>query len=507
MPKLAWRSDVDGFAFANSWSLDFAERAALTQLAPGLIPAAVGAVGLIIPDPVTIAILTGTLTAAAQGYLTLGPSPAIGLCGGMAYAALDHWRSKTPLPRGANAADQPTRTSPAPAVLRDLIWRRLLDSLTFGGVLQRTLEWTLLLNQVPAFLGGGAGRLLRDTQAEWNLVKAHIDAGEPWPIGLVYSGRDVWNQHQVLVYGYEDNGDGTGKLYVYDCNKPHQPSDIIDSVITLDFTGPALVAATPSERPGGTLAGFFCSNYAFVPPPPGLAPRYGQFLRWNNDSRVFMVTEGTRLPVADAAELGALGASPADVRMTGLPLPVLRAPRDGALLRERSAAPVFLYAGDAPFQIPDPDWLRRFGGWEVTRTVPDGTLATFAGTPATGTLLREWSDARVFVMQGGQRHWVRTGGGVDQFGGNRAIRVVPDGALAGIVEGAAIPPMRPSAIVPAVVGQTRRDADKAVRSAGFTPLFSGPGGPLTQVATQSPRGGASAEQGTFVRMTMLFDDP
>jgi hypothetical protein len=505
MPTLAWRSDVDGFAFSNSWSLDTTERAGLAGLAPGVIPAAVGAVGLIIPDPITLAVLAGTLTVAAQGYLALGPSPAIGLCGGMAYTSLDHWRAKAPLPRGANAGDQPARTGGAATTLRNVIWQRLLDSLTFGGVLQRTLEWSLLLNQIPAFLGGGAGRLLSNTRTEWGILKSHIDAGQPWPIGLIYSGRDVWDQHQVLVYGYEDNGDGTGLMRVYDCNSPHQYGETGDDVITLNFNGSALVATSPSDRPGGTLVGFFCSNYAFTPPPPGLAPGYGQFLRWTSDPRTFMVTEGARLPVSGAAELAALGATPADVRMPGVGLPAGLRPRDGALLRERSAAPVFLYAGGAPFQIPDPDWLMRFGGWEAVRVVPDGTLAAFTGLPAQGTLLREWSDARIYVIQGGQRQWLRTGAGVSQFGGLQAVRVVPDGALAAIPEGPAIPPVRPSAIVPDVGGQVRRDADKAVRAAGFVPQFIGPTGPLAEVAMQNPAAGASAEQGSTVRMTLRID--
>src|SRR5947209_2528029 len=166
MPTLAWRLDVDGFAFSNSWSLDVTERATLAGLATAVVPAAVAAVSLVIPDPITLAILTGTLTAAAHGYLALGPSPAIGLCGGMAYASLDHWIVRAPLPRGANRSDQPARTGAAATTLRNLLWQRLIDSLTFGGVLQRTLEWSLLLNQIPGFLGGGAGRLLRDSVIE-----------------------------------------------------------------------------------------------------------------------------------------------------------------------------------------------------------------------------------------------------------------------------------------------------------------------------------------------------
>jgi hypothetical protein len=215
-----------------------------------------------------------------------------------------------------------------------MIWKRLLDSLQSGGVLQRTIEWSLLLNQVPSWLGGGGGKLRQATEQEWVTVKSHIDAGEPWPIALVYTGRDIWFQHQVLAYGYVDNGNRTGSLFVYDSNVPAQFGQTGDSVITLDFTGSSLIATTPSDSSGGTLAGFFCSNYVPVTPPTGLAIHYGQFLTWSGDPRTFMATNGTRLPVAGTTELSALGATAADVRSTMSPFSATSArPRDNSLLR------------------------------------------------------------------------------------------------------------------------------------------------------------------------------
>jgi beta-lactam-binding protein with PASTA domain len=77
--------------------------------------------------------------------------------------------------------------------------------------------------------------------------------------------------------------------------------------------------------------------------------------------------------------------------------------------------------------------------------------------------------------------------------------------LAAIPEGPAIPPVRPSAIVPDVRGQSRQDADKAVRAAGFVPHFSGAAGRLAEVASQTPAGGVSAEQGSTVWITMRID--
>jgi len=36
--------------------------------------------------------------------------------------------------------------------VRDMIWQRLIDSLTTGGALSKTLEWSLILNQIPEVL-------------------------------------------------------------------------------------------------------------------------------------------------------------------------------------------------------------------------------------------------------------------------------------------------------------------------------------------------------------------
>jgi len=215
MPVLAWRNDADGFAFINSWTLDAAERAALTALAQPIVPAVIAA---IVPDPITI----GILTAAASGFITFGPLSTYGLCGGLAYSALDHWRAHVPIPRGANSTDQPARTGVAPAAIRNSIWSRLLDSLGPGGVLWKTIEWSLRLNQLPAFAGGGAAGIKNLTMPEWDLIRRHIDAGRPWPIGLIYNKRDLWDQHQILVYGYENTGTNQGKLFVYDNNAPAQ---------------------------------------------------------------------------------------------------------------------------------------------------------------------------------------------------------------------------------------------------------------------------------------------
>ena len=428
MPVLAWRNDSDGYAFVNDWSFDAAERGALTGIAQGIVPSVVATIAAIIPDP----ILLTALSVSAQAYTTFGPLSTYGLCGGMAYTALDHWNARVPIPRGVSATDNPGRTGVTPTAIRNSLWARLIDSLVPGGVLQRTIEWSLILNQIPAWFGGGAAGLKNRTVPEWDRIRSHIDAGRPGPIGLVYSGRDVWYQHQILVYGYEIAGPNQGKLYVCDSNSPAQFGNTNHTEINLDFRGPTLVA-------DGGLAGFFCSNY-FPLPPVGRAKSYGEFQRWTGDPRTFLVTGGARMPVANAAERNALGGNASNVRLAGTTFsPITTRPRDGVCLRELSSAPVFMYAGGSPFQIPDPVWMDRFGGFGQVRLVPDGTLSAFVGLPDEGTLLREWSDAKVWRIMSGVRRWVTSPAELLKWGGFPSVRVVPDGALSAIPEGQPLP--------------------------------------------------------------------
>jgi hypothetical protein len=439
---LPFRNDSDGFAFANTWTFDSTERAALSGLASPVIAGAVGAIAAVVPDPV----LLGTLAGIATGALALGPLPTYGMCGGMAYSSADHWFAKAALPRGAGMNMQPLRTTSIGTSVRNMIWGRLLDSLSGGGALQRTLEWSLLLNQVPAAVGGGAGTLLNRTKTEWSIVKTTIDSGRVCPIGLVYGGRDVWDQHQILVYGYEDTNDGKATLFVYDSNNPHQYSDTQHDTVTLDFTGQKLVATSPSDF-GTTLAGFFVTKYSQVAPPTGLAPSFGQFLSFSGDSHAWFCGYGARMRVASSTELATLGGNSAGVLATGASFngKIATRPRDGALLREHSSAPVYLYQGGAPFFVPNPTVLGSFGGWAGVRVVPDFTIAAFASAPADdGTLLRELSAAKVYRMDGGKKRWVTTPNELSKYGGFGMVRLVPDGALASIPEGDVLPPPAPN---------------------------------------------------------------
>jgi hypothetical protein len=422
---------------------DRTEKRVLSAIAAGASPVVLGALAAFVPDPI---FLTGAAVA-LQVYIAADPLPGYGLCGGMAYSALDHWNARVPIPRGAHVGDQPVRAPRGTVGLREVIWSRLIDSLTIGGVMARTIEWTFLLNQVPAFLGGGAAEILKRTKLELAILRGHIDAGRPWPIGLIYDKSAIWEQHQVLVFGYEDVGPNRVNLLVYDNNAPARFNQTTPSLITLSMGASSLTASTPSDVAGTPanplpprLAGFFCSNYAPAAPTT-LARSFGEFVTSTNAVGFFQMTGGTKMTVANPTELAALGGSVAGLRDAGMlidpshPAP----PRDGIMFRERSSRSTFLFRGGAPFRLSSQLWIDRFGGTGAVRVVADGAIRTFPTFPAEGTLLREWSSPKVYRIMAGVRRWVTTSAELAKYGGGLNVRVVPDGALTPIPEGAILP--------------------------------------------------------------------
>ena len=210
---------------------------------------------------------------------------------------------------------------------------------------------------------------------------------------------------------------------MYDSNKPHSfgdtgHTDPRTDIVSFDLSSSALRATSPSDQAGSTLAGFFCTNYAPVTPNAALATSFGEFLTFQFDPRSWMWVYGSLLPMT-----GGTGSEMSTQTVLPRTLPH---PRDNALLRESSSAPVFLYQGGAPFWVPDPTQLSHFGGWSAVCTVPDGTLPAFLGAPADDTLIREFSSAKVFRITLGVPVPATTAAAAD-------IRTVPDGAISAML--------------------------------------------------------------------------
>lgn len=260
MPKTGFKPETHGFAFANTWRLDEAENAQMRRLLASAVN-----VALILLSPVLFAPLVVLGVGRRLGdSIAAGVPEVYGLCGGMAYAALDYYRAGRALPRGTGPADQPTRKTPKGAMLRSYLWQRLFDSFTVGGAAAHTLAFMAALHLTPRRwpFRGGESKLLALSKRHWNRLQDHIDAGDPCPIGLVGTTKDPFTNHQVLAIGYDDGGDGKGKIYVYDMNCPGG-----EQTIHLDFTGEALGAEETCPGGRGPLRGFFCETYRPAPPP------------------------------------------------------------------------------------------------------------------------------------------------------------------------------------------------------------------------------------------------
>jgi hypothetical protein len=253
VPKTAFDPQLHGFAFANSFRLAPDERG---KLIAALATAIDGALGTLGPLGLAARIL-GVRDKLARLLVSAVPDN-YGLCGGMAFAALDYFRAGRPVPRGTGPNDQPSVGS----TLRLYLWQRLLESWASNGV--TFLEWIARLHLLPARWPFDAGpRALRDRSRDaWRTLKRSIDAGDPVPIGLVGEATDPFLDHQVLAYGYDPKTDLSGTIYVYDMNCPGA-----GQTIEIDLSTDVLSATESCPRAGNALRGFFCESYAAGTPP------------------------------------------------------------------------------------------------------------------------------------------------------------------------------------------------------------------------------------------------
>lgn len=191
------------------------------------------------------------------GRLNLGDA-CHGLCGGMAFAALDGFLWGVPPP------DEPT-----PAVVRTFA-RRLLESWDFPFGVLKYLDWQRRPQRSYTVAGvrvvTGLTRLtVRET---WPQVQAQLDAGVPVPLGMVKaSSFDPWRMpenHQVLAYGYTQTGD-TVTLHVYEPNYPGDP----DAAVELPLADPECPEPFAHSCEGRTVRGLFVAAYTRPDAAPG----------------------------------------------------------------------------------------------------------------------------------------------------------------------------------------------------------------------------------------------
>ncbi len=157
-----------------------------------------------------------------------------GLCGGMAYSALDYFNSKTPTP------DQTHRPAANTPLFKHIYARQE------ASILRNVDKWgELMLNPLGSrsdeffrwgLEGKRGGRL-------WELA-LKIDGGKPVPLGLFKDGDGGFKtHHQVLAIGYDKGryrGDvGTFqedlKIFVYDPNHPKRTMTLVPDTNRKDY--------------------------------------------------------------------------------------------------------------------------------------------------------------------------------------------------------------------------------------------------------------------------------
>jgi len=197
MVMTSFRPEVEGYEFVNSWTFDERERAQIQGILSGAAASMALGAGPIGPLLAPLGPLAAGVGLWAAAQIARGLSGTYGRCGGLVSASLDYFRRGWPLPRGTSA--QPTAGNPHDRVVRDYIYRRLIDSLTLNAA--TTLAWMAVLKLTP--FGGGVGNLWNMTKGQFVNLKPILDAGNPWPLGIIGTTDNPTDNHQVLAIGYD----------------------------------------------------------------------------------------------------------------------------------------------------------------------------------------------------------------------------------------------------------------------------------------------------------------
>lgn len=187
----------------------------------------------------------------------------LGLCGGMAFAALDYYkyRDSIPFPRKQGHTEYPPRSPAKGSRLRRYLVMRLIDSFRLNGL-------NFVLRMAIRHLPQGERWLCHQTSQEIGRLKKRIDKHHAWPIGLIGTTTNPFENHQVLAYDCENNGSTKATIAVYDMNCPNVDGDPTRRTIELKFGGGPLQASQSyPENLCGELRNIFCENYIRKIPP------------------------------------------------------------------------------------------------------------------------------------------------------------------------------------------------------------------------------------------------
>lgn len=241
---------VDGFSFVNYWTLDQTTRNELRSKMNATVSAALG----FLPNLPLLVPVRAVVQQTATNWVNKASTRGFGLCGGMAFAALDYYKANRDLPHEPG----PTTDNISPA-LRSYLVGRMIDSLTYHNNLGHVLAWMAVEQLVP--LDQGKHLLLDWSHTEFQKLQGLVNANGAWPLALIGESQDPCENHQVLAFKCV-SGAGANAIYIYDMNHPGNGRQI-----TLNFSGSMLQATFDFDGDAWQpLRGFFCEDYAFVQP-------------------------------------------------------------------------------------------------------------------------------------------------------------------------------------------------------------------------------------------------
>jgi hypothetical protein len=343
-----------------------------------------------------------------------------GRCGGMAFASLDYWHHQLAVPEEPSLPTDGT-------LVGTYLYDRLMESIFANAFkyfhFMRTPDHPTWVN------GIGVARATREE--EFPKLKQMIDQSQPCILGLANATNigEFGNNHQVVAYGYEV-GDQNSTVLIYDNNYPGEE-------IRLTFT----TAYDPGDRPvhhsrGQDWRGFFVESFA-PQIPPYLAS--GSLLSEFSQAEIYVVRGGGRFWINSPEEFDGNGFSWSAVRETvdGSMNHVSTYPANGTLVRERSADPIYVVYGGAPFLIPSGEVFEAMGfRWDAVAQIPNGSIGGLRKFPADGTLLREVSAPEIFLAENAKIRLIPSPEKFDALGfSGTNVGTVPDGATVAYPKG------------------------------------------------------------------------
>jgi hypothetical protein len=195
-----------------------------------------------------------------------------GLCGGMCSAAYDYALKKRTVPPGNKIPKQGSR-------MQRYLYRRQIDSFgALGQMIVKVAQWTTLPDDTA--LG-----VQRRTAEEWSQIRPRLSDGSLVILALVYEkahdlkqlARVIFNNHQVLAYGYRETAEDSFEIKVYDPNFPRRDDVVLRMqrvMLEVGENAMALEGLSGNQYIGEKLhkpvRGFFDMPYVPVTPPGSL---------------------------------------------------------------------------------------------------------------------------------------------------------------------------------------------------------------------------------------------